>query len=266
MVVVWLVCVGCSSPISLRIAPLTPPPASCDATLCGGSVQVTTTLAPNTVLTAAECKSVCASMWCGTGIPPIGGLPGCTLGNPSTVNCGAIAYDCGETFGTHCGSDNCAGCCRADGSCAQEWGACGGASCLTCARDQRCSATACAALSACGGQLEAAPRVSTCADADGGINPSLDLTQACLDACNASDAGAVLECARARVGTCDDAGVVFATQCVPDAGAPSACVSACVAERNRCDQACPRNSFTQCMGCSTSCGLTFAQCATACGP
>lgn len=237
-----------------RVAPTQPPPKQCQAALCGGDVPVRTSLAVGATLTAAECKSLCADLWCGT--EPIGGAPGCWLWVPQTVHCGSIASDCGEVFTPGCGPANCAGCCDY-GTCTNAFGSCGGVSCTDCTG---CTAAACAALTACGIRLEAEPRPSICAGLDGG---SLEPSAWCPSACFESRAGATAQCALRLGGSCGDGG--FEAQCAVDAGAPSSCVSACANARDTCELACPKSSSMECTTCSADCGLAFARCRSACG-
>lgn len=210
------------------------------------------------LLTEAECKSVCAARWCDAN--PIGGPPGCRLSDPQTVSCGAIAYDCGYTFPRTCGPSSCAGCCD-EGTCTNALGSCGGASCTECSG---CTAAACSALAACGVRLETEPRRSTCADADGGVEPSLDLSTFCPAACSSAGAGPRVQCAQQLGGTCADGG--FEAQCVADAGPPSSCQTVCADTRERCEQACPKTSFSECIVCSAGCGVALGRCRNSCPP
>lgn len=123
--VLVLMAAGC------RITPVEPPPSQCDPFFCGGEVKVQTSLSPRTALTAAECRSLCAPLWCDRA--PIGPAPGCELLNAGSVSCSAVVYDCGYDFGTTpCGPSNCDGCCESDGGCASRLGHCGGTTCEVC--------------------------------------------------------------------------------------------------------------------------------------
>lgn len=258
----FLLLLSCA-PGSIRITATQPPPAQCDALYCGGIIPVSTQLAPSDALTESECRALCGS-WC-AGAVAISGKPGCHLLSRTEVYCGGTVYDCGY-FPSYCGPENCSGCCLADGSCRLSAGTCNGVSCADCAQRQKCSTLACGQLSACGAQLEAEPRLSACADADGGVDSSWDSTAACVAACDASDAGALVGCALTLPPGCDDGGSSFAAACTPDAGAPSACLASCRADRDACDRACTKASFASCMSCATSCGLSLAVCAAACPP
>lgn len=241
-----------------RIGPTQPPPTQCQAEPCAGEVAINTSLPFGTKLTPAECKSVCGSRWCGR--EPIGGPPGCLLSRNQTVVCDPTAYDCGENFNPPCGPATCGGCCDR-GLCTNAFGSCGGASCTECAG---CTAAGCEALTACGGQLEAGPRPSTCADAGNAIDPSVALRAWCPSACYESGAVAQVQCAERLGGACGDAG--FAAQCIVDAGPPMPCVVGCADARESCERACPQSSYSECIACSGSCGITFARCAKSCPP
>lgn len=252
--VLMLIAAGC------RITAVEPPPKQCDPFFCGGQVAVKTSLSPRTALTAAECKSLCAPFWCDH--TPIANPPGCELLSPGSVHCSAVVYDCGYDFGgARCGPQTCSGCCQPDGTCTSGFGQCGGSSCAECVG---CTATGCAALAGCGGHLEAEPRLSTCADAGGGVDPSLDLSAWCPAACFESGAVATVQCAQ-RLGTsCADGGLL--TGCFPDAGPALPCAADCATARDGCEQACPQTSYSGCMTCSASCGITFARCVKSCPP
>ena len=241
-----------------RIERAAPPPEPCQPAQCSVDVAVNTSLAVGTTLTAAECKSVCAAAWCG--IEPLGGSPGCMLYQPRTVLCGPTASDCGESFNRPCGPSTCSGCCDR-GLCTNAFGSCGGASCIECSG---CTAAGCEALTACGGQLEAGPRPSTCADAGNAIDPLVALRVWCPSACYESGAVAQVQCAERLGGACGDAG--FEAQCGVDAGPPKLCVASCANARESCDRACTQSSYSECIACSASCGITFARCAKSCPP
>jgi hypothetical protein len=260
----WLALLGAcaagSNPAP-RITPVAEVGESCSRQLCGGSVEVRTQLAPDIPLTAEECQAVCASVWCGS--EPISGPPGCSLASATTVSCVATVFDCGYPP-PYCAFNSCPGCCEPSAVCRYDLGACGGEACSLCSTD-RCNLATCRALGRCGARLEAEPKPSTCADADGGIDPAYDPGPACIEACHAADAGAVLDCAAWMAGSCDGEGQQVA-RCLPDAGVPSSCAQACAATRGSCEAACPRDSFGQCMRCAAGCGLAFAGCVAACGP
>jgi hypothetical protein len=110
----------------------------------------------------------------------------------------------------------------------------------------------CASFKSCGGALDTEPAPGACANADGGVDSTLDLVTFCPDACNAKHAGALVEQCRGDAGVVD-AGV--------DAGG---CVEACGAERATCVEQCSRASFGECMQCSALCGVRFGQCRRAC--
>ncbi|MFT3709821.1 MAG: hypothetical protein QM817_19500 [Archangium sp.] len=253
-----------------RIEPAEQPPArieagageaTCIPELCGREVAVRTSLAPGTELTAAECDKVCAAAWCG--VPPIArnslmNAQGCSLVSATSVSCTAIAYDCGYSFGCtpsgNCGPSLCRTASSTAPCCGTFAPQCTGkeAACADCpAADARCSASACASFKACGGALDTEPDPSQCANADGGVDPSINLESFCPDACNAKHAGAEVEACPG------DAGVVV------DAGSGS-CVDDCAASRATCVDACPRTSFGDCMSCSANCGVKFGQCRRAC--
>jgi hypothetical protein len=248
---------ACSTPRVVVVPPDSGTPGVCSPQECGAPVRVSTSLAPGTALTADECATICASVWCGN--KPIGNPPNCLLADATTVQSGATVYDCGYCFGEcaigpgACGDGCCdpgSGCCRATSALY-----CRGLSCFDCpAPDPRCSLDGCRTFESCGTQLAAEPRAAACADADGGVDPNVELAAYCPDACNAMDAGAVLQAG------CSDAGTTDAG--TPDAGA---CVDACRSTRTSCDQACPRSSFRACMDCSARCGIDLAHCLSGCG-
>jgi len=217
--------------------------------LCGGSVAVRTLLAAGTPLSAEECHLICDPIWCGQTPNMTQGshcelLSGLVLCDPTAADCGAECDpfffnpdSCGDACGTYASPP----CCKTGFPLY-----CRGLDCSACpAPDPRCSLGACQSFMACGGELAAAPRAGLCADADGGVDPSVDVASYCPDACNAMQAGAVLY-----------AGCT-------DAGAPIACTS-CTAERDTCEQACPKSSFRACMDCSARCGISFARCDAGC--
>jgi hypothetical protein len=237
----WWLCAavlaGCTQP---RLAPIPDSGVACNE--CGGTVPVQTALPAGTQLTDAECASVCEPVWCGQR-----SYLGCML-HSGFVACSGPAADCGEQcdpffFGSpeRCG-DGCANyspptCCDAQAPLY-----CRGLACSACAApDPRCSLDACRTFLACGGALEADPRPQSCADADGGVDPSVELARYCPDACNAMNAGALLDAG------CTDAGVI-------DGG------GACSAQRDSCERACPTTSYRDCMNCSARCGIAFARC------
>ncbi|MDP1821862.1 MAG: hypothetical protein Q8L48_01405 [Archangium sp.] len=229
-----------------------------------------TSLAVQTPLTPAECKAVCASEWCGG--RPIGPDPGCSLSDPQNVLCGSTATDCGYTFPSVCNASNCAGCCRdGDGSCDLSAFACGGASCSTCRADAGdCTPANCAALQACGGELEGLPRLASCVP-DGGSAQSVDPWRYCPETCAAEEAGSLLGCASTIALQCADAGAdarnLLTKTCAPrDGGIDAGCVDACGTVRTTCDQRCPASttSVDSCMSCSAQCGLDWSRCARAC--
>ena len=266
----------CACP-RIEAARVVPEPARCQQVLCGGDVAVKTSLPVRTELTTAECKTVCASIWCGA--RPIGPEPGCVLDRSQTVSCSSTAYDCGHTFPRVCNASNCAGCCRGgDGTCDLSPSAlvCGGESCLTCrqdagTRDPRCSSAGCLALVGCGASLEGAPRLSVCIG-DAGVPATFDPLRFCPATCEAADAGALLACASALGDRCADAGAaapdLFVRECgaVVDAGADLACLDGCAGARRLCDERCPSSitSFDECMNCSARCGLNWVGCAKTC--
>lgn len=236
-----------------RIVGTEPASGTCTPRACGATIGVSTSLAVGTALTAAECASVCAPVWCQ--YKPIGNPPGCTLTSATTVACEATVFDCGYCFGQcvnvpgACGD----GCCNTGTGCCQAASAphCRGQSCSECGPpDPRCSVPGCGAFKACGGGLAAEPLVGACADADGGIDPSVDLASYCPDACNALEAGALVE-----------AGCVDGGAGASDAGS---CIAACHSARGRCEQSCPRSSFRECMDCSARCGIDLAHCLRKC--
>ena len=251
-----------------------PPAGQCQSAYCGGGVAVKTSLPSRTPLTSAECKSVCASIWCDA--DPIGPSPGCWLDDPQKVRCGAIAYDCGYTFGGSCDPVTCAdGCCAdGDGSCYRGPGAqsCGGARCGVCKPDAglpetRCSPGNCAALAACGAQLEGQPRLETCG-VDAGFDPSLYCPEVCL----AAGAGELLACASTVLAQCVDAGTaaidVLSANCksTPDGGVELTCLEACGTVRAECDQRCNPSgtSLESCKNCAAQCGLDWTRCSLTC--
>ncbi|MDP1825624.1 MAG: hypothetical protein Q8L48_20355 [Archangium sp.] len=232
-----------------------PDAGTCNASLCGTSVAVKTTLAPATPLTTEECERVCASAWCGAKpISPTG--PGCTLESATSVACGSIAYDCGYcVFGCGGGGPGCGeGCCDGVSNCCRPAArSCRGLGCGSCPPiDPRCSLEGCRSFKACGGQLSAEPRASACGDArDAGI----DLVEYCPDACNAMAAGAQLAAACGTdAGAAVDAGTHF-----PDGG-----VCDCEPKRDACERACSQSSVRTCLDCAAGCAIDFARCTTQC--
>lgn len=232
--------------------------ASCQRADCGANVKVTTTLEVGTPLTTDECDRICAPVWCGS--EPITrhstSPGGCSLVAPDTVRCDAVVSDCG--WPPPCVSAYCPGACRqpAGPPCCGEplRPECAANSvCGDCPPpDPRCTVDACRGYAACGGRLSTEAAPSTCADADGGIDPTFDTAALCVDACNAGHAGDRLDC---------DGGVRG-----HDAGlGVNSCGDACIGIRARCDDACPRSSFAECMTCAARCGVAFGQCWRGCG-
>jgi hypothetical protein len=302
------VLVACSTPPPRIVAvpPDSGTPGVCSPQDCGATVSVITSLSQNTALTPDECATICASVWCGKkpiGLPP--GNPNCMLVDTTAVSCGATASGCGEPCmgATDCGycfgecvvnPGSCSGgCCnKYSGCCGPPPSAlyCRGFFCSDCPPpDPRCSLDACRAFKSCGGQLAAEPSATACADADGGVDPTVDIADFCPDACNAMDAGAAVQAACSDAGTLDagtldagtlDAGTLDAGN--PDAGNPDAgnpdagnpdagnpdagsCVEACWSTRTACDRACPRfRSFRDCMYCSAECGVDLGHCLSGC--
>ncbi len=249
VLLVLVALLGCKPPP--RIVPTVPDAGTCSSGSCGAQVSVSTALAPGTALTIEECSQVCASVWCE--LRPISEGPGCTLTSMQEVSCAPTVYDCGYCFdgcgyGNTCGT----GCC--DSLCcnrAMRPECARGSACSECPPpDARCSMSNCASFKACGGALDTEPSPTVCADADGGVDPLVDLTAFCPDACNAKHAGDEVE-------QCpSDAGVV-------DAGVGS-CVDTCASERTQCEAACTRASYGDCMQCAATCGVAFGQCRRAC--
>ncbi|MFT3709822.1 MAG: hypothetical protein QM817_19505 [Archangium sp.] len=174
----------------------------------------------------------------------------------TSVSCTDVGPDCGYTF--HCNAPCGPGLCQlvSDNTpcCGVIGPQCKGTEmvCADCPRpDDRCSPLRCATFKACGGALDTEPDPSACANADGGVDPAIDVAGFCSDACNAKHAGAEVEACPG------DAGVVV------DAGSGS-CVEACGATRVSCVDQCPRTSFGDCMRCSANCGVKFGQCRRAC--
>ena len=123
--------------------------------------------------------------------------------------------------------------------------------------DTRCELESCRNFKACGGKLRDEPDPTTCADADGGIDPNFELATLCPDACNVMQAGAVVEAG------CADAGVAADAGTAADAGSDS-CRAACQSSRATCESACTRESFGACMNCAANCGFDDAYCVRAC--
>lgn len=252
VLLVLVALLGCKPPP--RIVPTVPDAGSCSAATCGGpfTVAVTTALTPGTELTDEECAQVCAGLWCNSRIG--GSSPGCRLRSMKEVSCEPTSYDCGGECFDRCGSGNSCGTGCCDGLCcnrAMRPECERGSYCGACpAPDRRCSMSNCASFKACGGALDTEPSPTVCADADGGVDPLVDLTAFCPDACNAKHAGEEVE-------RCpSDGGVV-------DAGVGS-CVDTCNNERTQCEAACTRASYGDCMRCAATCGVAFGQCRRAC--
>lgn len=237
-----------------RITVEAPDAPTCTPALCGAVVRVKTQLPSGTPLTAAECKTLCASVWCD--YTPIDQRSvGCSLVSGTEVSCGSTAYDCGETFGGCAGIGGSActsGCCdQTSNSCRAAGPQCTlGGSCSQCPPpDERCSLDACMAFKSCGGQLPTEPRVSACADADGGVDPLVDLTGYCPDACNAAHAGGSMACPF-------DGGV--------SASDGGTCATGCENARATCETSCPKSDYASCISCAARCGVTFGQCQRGC--
>jgi hypothetical protein len=223
--------------------------SQCEAS-CGTSLPVETALAPATALTAEECARVCAANWCGRS--PIR-KPGCTLTDSHTVSCIATVWDCGHCFYT-CGA-GCGGCCNADLCCQATVRSCRALSCDACPPiDARCSLSACRTFKACGGQLVAEPNPVVCDGAPDQPDASVELAEFCPDACNAQQAGAVLE-----LGCPADAG-----SSAPDAGLPDGGTCACAATRVSCEAACSRTTKRDCLECAADCAIDAYRCLQAC--
>lgn len=221
---------------------------------CGGSVAVTTQLAPGTLLTNEECDRVCG--W--SGRRPISGPPGCVLQSQTSVYCNATAYDCGYcVFGCQYAPSSCgSGCCDGPSNCCKATSrSCRGLFCGACPQpDARCSLEACRSFKACGGQLAAEPRASVCGDlTDAGI----DLAEYCPDACTVADAGAVVQ--EGCSGPSDAGTIDEGTTDTTDAGACD-----CDATRSTCEAACPQTSARECLDCAANCAIDFARCAARC--
>ena len=246
----------------------TEPPRSADqcvAQPCGSTIAITTMgIEAVTTLSADECTSICANAWCGfTSISS----PGCTMRSLSEVQCGATAFDCGEMFPT---AEPCPGGCLRDGdlSCwADAPAQCtGNQRCSACGNpDERCSVAACQKFKSCGPQLITEPWAPACANADGGIDATLDLATYCPDACNALHLGEMFGCIESAAQCMGDGGIGACLFLVGDAGVGDAgCAASCDSARSGCEAACARDSYRSCMDCAAACGLAWGRCSRGC--
>jgi hypothetical protein len=145
--------------------------------------------------------------------------------------------------------------------------------------DPRCSEANCGILLDCDLFLEGQPFNTGCFQlaSNAGVSRSINVKY-CVEACQANDAGGLVECVAQFDAACLDAGTQFLevamninALCSPDSGVPTAtqqaCNDQCLQNWEACSNPCADNldaGVDACFSCAYSCSQTIVQCNSAC--